>query len=291
MPTFDTPGPIAVTVELGVGDIRIGATDRADTTVEVRPSDPSKKGDVAAAEQTQVEYGNGRLSVRGPKGWRLWMPRRGGESIDVRIEVPAGSRVELDAGVATLRGSGTLGAVHGRVGVGEIRLDETGSLDVRSGFGDISVEHAAGKADISTGSGTLRIGTVDGHAVIKNSNGDTWIGEVSGTARVSAANGDIAIDVARAGVLAKTANGAVRLGEVATGDAVAQSAAGDLEVGVRDGVAAWLDLHTAFGHVRNDLEASAAPANGDATVSVHASTSYGDISVHRSSAPEGREAS
>jgi Putative adhesin len=290
MPTFDTPEPIAVTLELGVGDVRIDATDRTDTTVEVRPSDPSKEGDVAAAEQTQVEYRNGQLSVRGPKGWRQWMPRRGGESIDVQIEVPAGSRVELDAGVATLRGTGSLGAVHGKVGVGEIRLDRTGSLDVRSGFGDISVDHVAGKADVSTGSGTLRIGTIDGHVVLKNSNGDTWIGEVSGTARVSAANGDIAIDVARAGVRAKTANGAVRLGEVAAGDAVAQTAAGDLEVGVRDGVAAWLDLHTAFGHVRNDLEASGAPATGDATVSVHASTSYGDISVHRSSASEGRGA-
>jgi hypothetical protein len=291
MPTFDTPGPIAVTVELGVGDVRLEATDRTDTTVEVRPSNPRKKGDVAAAEQTQVEFRNGHLSVRGPKGWRQWLPHRGHESIDVRIEVPAGSRVDLDAGVATLRGSGSLGAVHGKVGVGEIQLDRTGSLDVRSGFGDIAVEHAAGKADVTTGSGTVRVGAIDGHAVIKNSNGDTWIGEISGTARVSAANGDIAIEIARAGVLAKTANGAVRLGEVATGDVVAESAAGDLEVGVRDGVAAWLDLHTAFGHVRNDLEASGAPATGDDTVSVRAGTSYGDISIHRSFGSERREAS
>jgi Putative adhesin len=291
MPTFDTPGPIAVTVELGVGDVRLQATDRTDTTVEVRPSDPRKKGDVAAAEQTQVEFRNGHLSVRGPKGWRQWLPHRGNESIDVRIEVPAGSRLDLDAGVATLRGSGSLGAVHCKVGVGEIRLDRTGPLDVRSGMGDISVEHAAGKADVSTGSGTLRIDAIEGHAVIKNSNGDTWIGEISGTARVSAANGDIAIDVARAGVHAKTAMGAVRLGEVATGDVVAQTAAGDLDVGVRAGVAAWLDLDTKFGHVRNDLEASEAPVTGDSTVSVHAGTSFGDISIHRSFGSEGREAS
>jgi DUF4097 and DUF4098 domain-containing protein YvlB len=291
MPTFDTPDPIALTVELGVGDVRIDATDRTDTTVEVRPSDPRKKGDVAAAEQTQVEFRNGYLSVRGPKGWRQWLPHRGHESIDVGIEVPAGSRVQLDGGVATLRGSGSLGAVHVKFGVGEIHLDRTGALDVRSGFGDISIEHAAGKADISTGSGTLRIGAIDGHAVIKNSNGDTWIGEVSGTARVSAANGDIAIEVARAGVLAKTANGAVRLGEVATGDVVAQTAAGDLDVGVRDGVAAWLDLHTGFGHVRNDLDASGAPVGDEDTVDVHASTSFGDIAIHRSFAGSGRDAS
>ena len=40
MPTFDTPEPISVTVEFGVGDLRIVASDRTDTMVEVRPSDP-----------------------------------------------------------------------------------------------------------------------------------------------------------------------------------------------------------------------------------------------------------
>jgi hypothetical protein len=54
MPTFDTPQPISVTVELGVGDLRIVASDRTDTMVEVRPSDPAKKADVTAAEQTRV---------------------------------------------------------------------------------------------------------------------------------------------------------------------------------------------------------------------------------------------
>ena len=38
MPTFDTPNPISVEVELGVGDIRIEASDRTETVVEVRPA-------------------------------------------------------------------------------------------------------------------------------------------------------------------------------------------------------------------------------------------------------------
>ena len=61
MRTFDTPEPISVTVELGVGDLRIVASDRTDTMVEVRPSDAAKKADVTAAEQTRVEYA-GRAS-------------------------------------------------------------------------------------------------------------------------------------------------------------------------------------------------------------------------------------
>ena len=63
MPSFDTPEPISVTVELGVGDIWIVASDRTDTIVEVRPSDGAKKADVAAAQQTRVEYANGRLLI------------------------------------------------------------------------------------------------------------------------------------------------------------------------------------------------------------------------------------
>ena len=43
MHRFDTPDPISVTVELAVGDIRIEASDRADTVVEVRPRDPREE--------------------------------------------------------------------------------------------------------------------------------------------------------------------------------------------------------------------------------------------------------
>jgi len=290
MPTFDTPEPISVSVEMGVGDIRIDATDRIDTVVEVRPSDPKKKGDVAAAEQTRVEYANGHLTVSGPKGWRQWRPRRGSESIDVSISLPTGSLVHADAGVATLRSSGRLGEFRGKAGVGDISLDETGSVELKTGFGDIRIERAADSAEVVTGSGSVRIGRVDGTAVVKNSNGDTWIGEVVGQAKVRAANGDISIDVAHEGVSAKSANGDVVFGEVARGDAVAQSAAGAVEIGIREGVAAWLDLHTGFGNVVNDLETSGAPEPGQDTVEVHASTSYGDITVHRSTmSASGRE--
>ena len=118
MPTFATPEPISVTVELGVGDIRIEASDRADTTVEVRPTNPAKKADVTAAEQTRVEYEAGHLLVKGPSGWRHWMPHRGSESIDVVIGLPAGSRVRAEAGVAALHGRGRIGGCRGKVGIG-----------------------------------------------------------------------------------------------------------------------------------------------------------------------------
>lgn len=49
MPTFDTPEPVSVAIELAVGDARLTAGDRPDTVVEVLPRNPDKKADVKAA--------------------------------------------------------------------------------------------------------------------------------------------------------------------------------------------------------------------------------------------------
>jgi Putative adhesin len=282
MRTFDTPEPISITVGLGVGDIRIAASDRADTAVDVRPSDPAKKADVSAAQQTKVEYAGGRLDIRAPKPWRKWTPWGGHGSVDVRIDVPAGSTLSGESSVGSLSCSGRIGSCRFRIGVGDIRVEEAGPIELVTGAGDIDVDAVERGAEVKTGSGAVRIRSVDGTAVVRNGNGETWLGEVTGDARVSAANGNISVDVAREGAVAKTANGNVRLGDVERGTVVAQSAFGAIEVGVREGVAAWLDLDTKFGHVKNDLDVADRPGRGEDAVEVHASTSYGDISVRRS---------
>ncbi len=284
MPTFDTPEPITISLEIGVGDIRVAASDRNDAVVTVLPSDPGNSSDVAAAEQTRVEYANGVLLIKSPGGRRQWSPRRGRDSIDVRVDVPAGSHLRGSTAVATLRCTGRLGDCHYKTSVGEIRLDETAAVMLRSGMGDIAANRVGGDADVRTSSGAVRLGAVDGTAVVKNSSGDTWIGEVGGDVRVSGANGSIAIDRAGATVAAQTANGDVRLGEVAGGAVVVQTARGKLDVGIRDGVAAWLDLNTAFGAVRNELDDAPRPAPGDATVEVRGRTAFGDITIRRAAA-------
>jgi hypothetical protein len=286
MPTFDTPEPISVTVEFGVGDLRIAASDRTDTMVEVRPSDPAKKADVTAAEQTRVEYAGGRLLIRAPKSWKRYTPRGGGESVDVQVELPAGSQLRGETGVAALRCRGRLGECRYKTGIGDIQLDQAGAVQLRTGVGDITVERAGGDAELTTGSGSVRIEGIDGTAVVKNSNGDTWIGRVTGDLRVNAANGRISVDQASATVAAKSANGDVCLGEVAHGAVLAQTAFGKVEIGIRDGAAAWLDLNTRYGTVRNDLDAAERPGPGEDAVEVRARTAFGDITIHRSSANE-----
>lgn len=286
MPTFETAEPISVDLQLGVGGIRIAASDRTDTVVLVRPTDSEKKGDVTAAEQTLVEYAGGRLVIKAPKGWRQYSWRSGGESVDVEIALPLGSRFDGEAGVAALRSTGRLGECRYKTGVGGIHVDEATQVWLRTGAGDVTVDHVAGRAEITTGSGVLHVGGVAGPAIVKNSNGDTWIGEVAGDLRANAASGRITIDRPQASVVAKTAKGDIRLGTLMRGETVAETGFGKVEIGIGDGVAAWLELNTSFGNVCNDLEATDAPAFGEAVVEVRARTGFGDIAVHRSPATE-----
>ena len=85
--------------------------------------------------------------------------------------------------------------------------------------------------------------------------------------------------------MAKTANGNIRIGEVVNGAIVIETAAGELEVGIREGTAAWLDVSSKYGRVRNSLDQTDSPEQSQATVEVRARTSYGDITIHRSNQP------
>jgi hypothetical protein len=106
MPTFDTPGPISVDIDITLGNVRVVATDCTDCTVEVRPSNPVRGADVKDAEQTLVEFNNGTLLARTPKRFSLF--GRGG-SVDLMLSVPSGSAVEVDAAIADLRFAGQVG--------------------------------------------------------------------------------------------------------------------------------------------------------------------------------------
>lgn len=279
MPSFDTPELITATIDVAIGDVRITVGDRGITVVDVHPSDASNEGDVKAAELTRVEYQHEQLLVKAPKQ-RSWLSKSG-PSIDVTIELPAGSHVHGSLGLGDLQCHGRLGDCAIKTGLGRIRLDRANTLKLKSGAGDISVDRATGRAEVTAGSGDVRLRELDDSAVIKNSNGDTWVGVAGGDLRLKTANGSIAVDVAEASVGAKSANGDVRVGEVVRGAVVLETKIGDLEVGIREGTAAWLDVNSRFGHVHNALDAADGPEASAETVEVRAHTSVGEVLIHR----------
>ncbi|MFE3092489.1 DUF4097 family beta strand repeat-containing protein [Streptomyces sp. NPDC059248] len=280
MPVFETPEPITVTIDMGVGDVQITAEDdRTETVVEVRPTDETDESDVKAAEQATAEYTDGVLVIRTPKSKKLEFSRKT-RSVDVSVLLPAGSRVRGEAEAADLRGTGLLGECVFKTAVGHVQLDHVGPLRLKTGGGHLTVRRVDGDAEVGTGTGRIRIGDIDGAAVAKNSNGRTDIGTVAGDAEIRCANGDISVDRALGSrTEAETANGSVRIGEVVRGAVTLKAATGDLEIGIVAGVPARLDLSTGFGRVNNMLESVAESSDG--AVEVRGKTSYGDITVHR----------
>lgn len=280
MPTFDTPQPISAVVGIVSGDLRITAGERTTTTVDVRPTDAASKDDVKAAELTLVEYDRGELTVKTPK-LRSWSPRGGGGSIDVVIELPAGSHLQASAQMGDLACAGPLGDARIKNGLGQVRLDRVETLTVKAGGGDIDVERVAGHAEISAGSGDVRVTELAGSAVIKNSNGDTWVGVAGGELRLKAANGALAVDHAHANVVAKAANGDVRIGDARAGTVVLETQIGDVEIGIPEGTATYLDVSATAGRVHNTLEAADRPGPSTETLEVRARTSLGNVVIRR----------
>jgi DUF4097 and DUF4098 domain-containing protein YvlB len=282
MPSFDTPESISVTLDLGTAHVRIAASDRIDTVVDVRPTDEGNDSDVKAAQQVRVDYANGMLRVTGPKMRPFDFSRSRTKSIELSIELPTGSQVAAETQMGDVRCAGRLGECRLKTSAGNIVLERTGPLRVQTAAGHVTADGVAGDADISTGSGKVRIAAIEGGAVVKNSNGDTTIDAVTGDVRARAANGDITVERAGAGVDVKTSNGSIRLGEVVRGSVVLETAMGDLDVGIADGTAAWLEVNTGFGQVHNQLDNATRPDETDQTVQVRGRTSYGDITIHRS---------
>ncbi|AKJ15845.1 hypothetical protein ABB07_39235 (plasmid) [Streptomyces incarnatus] len=280
MPSFDTPGAISVTARVEAGSIQFTAAERTDTVVEVRPRDPKKNLDVRTAEQTEVTCTGGVLTVRTPKS--SLFGRTG--VVDVTVDLPAGSRIDMTGAWTQVLGEGRLGEVRVKTSSGDVRFDATGPLHLTASHGSITVDRAEGPAEITTSSGSLRVGLVDGPAVLKNSHGTTTVGAVTGELRVSGANGDISIERAEDSVTATTAHGTLRVAEVARGKVQLETAYGAIEVGVRQGTAAWLDVSSGSGQVRNTLTTSDSPEKSEDTVEVRARTRHGNIDIRRAKA-------
>jgi hypothetical protein len=281
MPSFDTPEPIVANIEPGVGNVQVTASQRTDTVVDVRPTDPANASDVRAAEQTIVEFSAGTLTVKGPRLNPFdWTNKT--RSIEVTVELPEGSRVLGSTGVGDLCGQGRLGEVRYKSGTGRFELEHTGELHLHTATGNVLIDRVAGNADVTTSSGRMLIGEITGTGQVKNSNGATVIGTITGSVRVRSANGDITVERPGDAVDAKTANGSVRVLEAVRGTHTLETSMGDIEIGIREGTAAWLEVDTRFGRVRNDMTEASAPDGSTERAEVRARTSFGDITIHRS---------
>ncbi|WP_353827120.1 DUF4097 family beta strand repeat-containing protein [Agromyces sp. SYSU T0242] len=286
MTAYQTPEPVVVDVDLGWGDLHVVASERSDTHVEVLPADPEKPADVRAAADAAVDLVGDVLTVRTTRGWLHYTPFGGAGQVEVLIRVPEGSEVRGAAGAGRLLAEGAFGAVGYRTGAGDVRVDEAERVTARTSSGSIIVGRATGAVELTSSAGSIRIRELSGEALIKNPNGSTTIGEVTGTLVVRGAHGDVTVADARGSVTARTSHGNLLVERIDGGSVRLEAGYGGIEVGVAEGTAAWLDVSSQHGAVRNTLQPADAPDADETTVELHARTSWGDILIRRpSSAP------
>lgn len=274
MPTFTTPGPIAATLEVAGAEVRVTASDRPDTVVEVRPIDTASRS-VKVAENTKVEFAGGQLSVK-----TTTSGEKSG-AVAITIELPTGSSLAAYLAHSSVHTDGSLGASELHMASGQVQLDRIDALKANIASGNVTIGHIAGRADIDGAAFTMRIGEVEGMVGFSNSGGQTWIGHAAADLELGSASCDFDIDRADGNVTASTSSGAIRIGRMTNGQAKLTNASGDIEVGISEGTAASVDVNSERGAEHNYVSSPGEPGPTDPKVSVFARTRHGDITIQR----------
>ncbi|MGW8886591.1 DUF4097 family beta strand repeat-containing protein [Streptomyces sp. NPDC055749] len=179
MQKFATSTPVTAVLDIPAGRIQLIAADRADTAVEVLPANAADSRDVKAAEQTTVEYVDGVLRIEAAPAKNRILGASG--SVEVTVQLPAGSRIEAKAAAAEFRGVGRLGDVAFEGAQGSVKLDETASARLTLLAGDISVGRLGGPAEISIQKGDINIAeAVGGTVVLRTEKGEVSVGAARG---------------------------------------------------------------------------------------------------------------
>ena len=166
--------------------------------------------------------------------------------------------------------------------MGPVDVDSTGDLWLRAGHGNATV----GTADGSRRDHRRPRADPDRHGHRRRgpqgvARRRSQVGESGGDLDARLSYGDLEITRALGSVTAKTSYGSIQLREVSSGSIQVESGYGQITIGVRDGVPAWLDLSSKSGHVRNQLDGDRAPDESEQTVAVRARTQSGNITIQR----------
>ncbi|ROS38202.1 DUF4097 family beta strand repeat-containing protein [Amycolatopsis thermoflava] len=274
MNTFATPSPITAALITAGARVRIAASERPDTVVQVEPLDAANASDVTVAERTEVAFAGGELSVKTRK------PGGRTGSVAITIELPAGSRLVLHSTWTDVRAEGRFGDCELNLGSGHVQLDHIAALRGNLAAGSVAIAHVAGPADVDGGAAGLRIGEVDGVVRYQGSTGQVWIGHARSDVDLGSARGGFDIDRADAGVVANAGDCPIRIGRMTRGRAELANASGGIEVGISEGAAVSVDAKSTKGAVRSSLSAQDAEGSGE-RVSVRARTRLDDIVIHR----------
>jgi DUF4097 and DUF4098 domain-containing protein YvlB len=258
--TYVTSGPLHARVTTRSGDVVVRASDTGEVvvTLRARSSKDSHLLDTAdvvfdSASDTltvRTQPEGVSISSRGRRGpGRSWFDL-GSSDLDVTIEAPRGSALDVTtvSGDTSLRGS-------------------LGVVSVKSVSGDVLAHDTSEALDVQTASG------------------DVSSGHVLATLKCKSASGDVVCHGAAAHTEIFSASGDVLLSADQPGTIVVRNVSGDVVVRVARGLAVDISGNTVSGDVGSniDLDGPTAPAPDEEMVQIKVTTVSGDIRIDKAS--------
>ncbi|HET8987068.1 MAG TPA: DUF4097 family beta strand repeat-containing protein [Humibacillus sp.] len=275
---FETTGPISLKVEVQQGDVTLRVTEGPTTVVRLVPQG---KGAAELAERYTVEARGDAVVVMAPKerGFAFSFGKR--DSVDVEVDLPEGSTLDVRTGSGDVRGTGRFGDTQAATGSGDLTFDDLGSAELKSGSGDLRARAVRGDLRAKTGSGDIELEATHGPADLVSGSGDVSLRRAEASVRAKTGSGDVSIGASVADVEVMTGTGDVQLSAVHGGRVQTKTGTGDIVIGVASGVAAYLDLNTVTGDVKIDLDETDGPGDSEAQTSLSVHSGSGDIKVRR----------
>jgi hypothetical protein len=279
MPTFPAPRPVPVVIDVPFANLHVVAGERDDVVVTVLPTDPTRSGSVRAAEETRVARDGDAVTITYPAAWKQFVLPFASGTVNITVELPAGS--DLRGKTGSLLAEGRLGTVDLTLSAGDARIEEADRVDLKVSAGSVTVGRVDGPANVRASAGSVRVTELAGEGTIRAGNGTTTVGSVTGSLEVVGAHADIAVGRVRGALTAKAAHAGIRVDAVESGTVHLTTSYGSIEVGVPEGTAAFLDVASEHGTVRNQLTPTDGPVDDEAVAEIHASTGYGAVIVRR----------
>ncbi|PWW62506.1 DUF4097 family beta strand repeat-containing protein [Actinokineospora spheciospongiae] len=279
--TFTADGPVHVNVGTAAGRIEVRLTDGPDVHVEVRHAPesatpwsegvsqvlgwingqlgeqgPTDTG-AEAVRRTWVDFTAGTLTVRSPKAAPL-----GAVPLGVTVLAPLGSRVTANGGAASVTVAGTADRV-----------------EVGTGAGSVNVERATGVVQANAGTGTVRVGSAGGGLRARTGAGDVEAGELGGPSTIVTGRGNVHLATVAADLRVRSGSGTITVADATAGRIELNTGSGALNVAVRRGTPAEVDVSTGVGTAVADLPLdTTAPAEAPA-LRVRGRSGTGDVAV------------
>lgn len=263
---FDVGTPLHASVKVLSARVEVRPTTGGTASCSVDPLDPQHEASALLADAAGIHLRGDRLEVTARDAGRA---ARDGELL-VRLGLPPGSRLTVQAGRASIEVRGGLEALDAKLGAGDVDADRVErALTVKAGQVDVTVAEA-GKVSVTTGQGSLRAQQVR-DADFRAAHGQVDLAATDGHVAVKGAAVDLLVHAAR--------RGAVDF----------HAAAGGARVGVVEGTAVELDLTSGTGTVRCELPHEPDLRRGDVELKLRLRSATGDVLVTSAAVAEPHE--